>query len=508
VDIDLLTKVAGWLGFTYEIVEMTTNDTRTMNWDARVVEVANTSDLVVGEWYQTLVRTETVISFISGEGDASRILVAPAPSIDDPPFAETLWSFLRPFTAGVWGSIVALTVIWGCVIWFSERFKHEDYNDDEWGSMVSFSVYEIASLFVAIGGPQPVTRTGKVLTICLGFTVVVLTASYTANLASFLTIKAQKNSFISNLDDALNKGLKICVNPLDITLLKTLYPRSASNLFAVDGINTGTTLTAANGLYAQLGSSCDAIILDRSSNRVRASNLGAAHCNYVEVGDTLVPETTHWLTNHDSPCINRAFAHALTREIGTRQALFQKYSPVLTCDNADVGNHSQLNVNDLSGLFLANAAVLLLACGFKAGKRYFYGSSQPRDQAEDAEESATSTPLGEEKCRQKDPKDQLILLSHSKEMSIVNSIALLQDILSSQGQLNSVGPQAEGRPIDRRNDRQFDHPGSGTFSLGVVTEDLPEAEPAQPRHLSRCCGGGGGSFELGFENPPSPSLNL
>merc|ERR1711981_673475 len=102
-----------------------------------------------------------------------------------------MFTFLQPFTNGLWLAIVALSLVSGIVLYAVEynSTRSQDYAEaTHWSQGVAVSVYLAFALFTGTGGHAPATRGGRCLGVAMGFVFVVVLAAYTANLAAFLTV--------------------------------------------------------------------------------------------------------------------------------------------------------------------------------------------------------------------------------------------------------------------------------------------------------------------------------
>ena len=119
-----------------------------------------------------------------------------------------LFAYLKPFSTGLWLTILATTVYGGILICFLERRENEAFENRSLLSTLVLSVWFSVGTVVGYGADFHVqTAAGRMLTIGLYFLSLILVASYTANLASYLTTLKQKE-FISGLDDIKNKKIR------------------------------------------------------------------------------------------------------------------------------------------------------------------------------------------------------------------------------------------------------------------------------------------------------------
>ena len=108
---------------------------------------------------------------------------------------------LAPFKWELWGSIVAVIVLSGTEHYIVERKTSPESN-------LRASLFEYFAGFIWGGWDQPLSRTSAVYQLILGFMTLALVASYTANLAAFITVSAQPTPCISLTDRSARGPLR------------------------------------------------------------------------------------------------------------------------------------------------------------------------------------------------------------------------------------------------------------------------------------------------------------
>jgi hypothetical protein len=114
------------------------------------------------------------------------------------------------------------------------------------------------------GGPQnnPTSVPARLACIGFGWFLLILMASYTANLASILVVKSTMENVVSSLDDAIKQRLQICIMSPILPEMGAIYP----------GINFVSTDGAAAVLRAMNKKECDVGIL--AANDIRRAMSG------------------------------------------------------------------------------------------------------------------------------------------------------------------------------------------------------------------------------------------
>ncbi|CAM9569312.1 unnamed protein product, partial [Sphacelaria rigidula] len=105
-----------------------------------------------------------------------------------------LWKAFTPFEPGLWFALMVALLITMFLLWLFEGAKNDQFSHGNWGNRrrtvtrgLSRSVYVTASLMMSQLTHKPETLEGYLLTLGWMFASFVLAASYTAELASFLT---------------------------------------------------------------------------------------------------------------------------------------------------------------------------------------------------------------------------------------------------------------------------------------------------------------------------------
>jgi len=122
---------------------------------------------------------------------------------------------------------------------------------------------------------DPRSRAGKIIVLVFSFWAMIMTAAYTANLASHFISSNIIGNQLRNIDDAIALGYKICVwrgTPPE-TYLRKSYPKA--NLVLIDK-EYGEYESMKNG-------TCDvAVILDSSWRIAKIKSDIIGDCNQVE----------------------------------------------------------------------------------------------------------------------------------------------------------------------------------------------------------------------------------
>ncbi|CAF4021535.1 unnamed protein product [Adineta steineri] len=220
---DLISLLQTRLGFIPNIDIPSVNLTRNELMEA----VANgVYDILMGDLTVTAARRE-IVGFSSSIFDTSTIIIMR----DTPDVTIDLLSFLKPFSRNLWLLILGAMIFAGILICLFEREENEALKNRSIISLCTMGMWYCFGNLTGCGVDFNVTTAaGRLLTAGLYILSIVLLASYTANLASDLTLLKSK-PVISGIDDI--KSGKMPYNRLGIitgSSLEDYYLREISNV--------------------------------------------------------------------------------------------------------------------------------------------------------------------------------------------------------------------------------------------------------------------------------------
>ncbi|UJR11823.1 hypothetical protein I4U23_016003 [Adineta vaga] len=159
-------------------------------------------DLMIADTTTTATRRSSVDFSNSIFDNSLRLVICKSfnPSID-------LLSFLQPFSRNLWLLVLAACFYAGALIFLAERGNNEALRDRPFVSQLLMSIWYAFDNMFGYGVDFDVhTAAGRLVTAGLYILSMILVASYTANLASDLTISKTQN-IISGLDDLKNGNI-------------------------------------------------------------------------------------------------------------------------------------------------------------------------------------------------------------------------------------------------------------------------------------------------------------
>lgn len=152
---------------------------------------------------------------------------------------------LKPFDKMLWVVLIFCIILFGITNVMSSNARgdrakwHDSFRSIRWNTSTKFKRYKIGSktylegiimAFVEYFGNASEmnaesTISHKVLVFGFGFFILILTASYTANLASFLSAP-KVGDYVDDLDEAIKENKKICFEDMLEETILSNYPES------------------------------------------------------------------------------------------------------------------------------------------------------------------------------------------------------------------------------------------------------------------------------------------
>ncbi|CAF4029539.1 unnamed protein product [Rotaria sp. Silwood2] len=328
-------------------------------------------DIIVGDVTVTATRREKIGFSNSLFDNSLHIIMRKAPDID-----FDLFAFMKPFSLKLWllicGSMILVSILICLVERENNRLPRGMRKIDS--CAISFW-YAFGNLIGYAAGPfHAKTPAGRLLTAGLYILCLVLTASYTANLASDLTLSKSKN-FISGIDDIKNG--KIPFNRIGIrvgTAMEEYYLREISG-----GNRNYYPFKSLQEIYdSLLNNIIDASLLDAGAAEYITNNI---YCNLALIGEDFdkgafgIITPKQWLYGQDLDVNILSL-----RETGNLDNLRRKWFQVKKCSDSS-STSTAIEIESLVGLFLIFGIICILSLLLFAWKK----RNQPARIAEQAQ---------------------------------------------------------------------------------------------------------------------------
>ena len=264
-----------------------------------------------------------------------------------------LLSFLKPFSRSLWYLLFGACLIAGLLLCLVERRDNVALRNRSIISQLAMSIWYSFGNIVGFGvefGAS--TAAGRVITVGLYILGLILVASYTANLASDLTISKSKN-MISGVNDL--KGGKIPYDRIGIlsgTAWEDFYLREISG-----GTRNYHRVKSHQELYESLlDGTIDAAFIDTGVGEYVTNNI---YCNLTLVSEGFdkgvfgIVRPKEWLYAQDLDV-----AILSLREEGTLDQLRQKWFQVKNCPDSTQMS-TAVGIDARAGLFLTFGLIIV-----------------------------------------------------------------------------------------------------------------------------------------------------
>ncbi|CAF4233587.1 unnamed protein product [Rotaria sp. Silwood2] len=356
---DLIDILQIRMGFIPHFIYPPANQT----YDGLVEAVANSvCDVAIGDITVTARRREIVDFSTSIFDNAIRIIVRQTATVN-----VDLLSYLKPFSLNLWLTLLVCTVYAAVLLCVLERHDNEALQNRSIMSSSAMSMWYSIGTIMGYGADFHVqTAAGRLLSIGLYLLSLVLVATYTANLASDLTISKSKD-FISGIDDIKN-------GKLPFSRIGILIESSQEDYYLHEisgGVRNYYPLKTQDELYSSLlNNLIDASILDIGAVEYFTNNI---YCNLTLVGATFAPSSygiayhKQWLYGKDLDVIILSL-----RESGVLDDLKKKWFEKSICQDLALSHVStSINIEAMSGLFFTFGIISILSLVLFIWKKRF-----------------------------------------------------------------------------------------------------------------------------------------
>eukprot|EP00418_Pyrodinium_bahamense_P021237 CAMPEP_0179106338 /NCGR_PEP_ID=MMETSP0796-20121207/49437_1 /TAXON_ID=73915 /ORGANISM="Pyrodinium bahamense, Strain pbaha01" /LENGTH=456 /DNA_ID=CAMNT_0020804363 /DNA_START=12 /DNA_END=1382 /DNA_ORIENTATION=+ len=276
--------------------------------------------------------------------------------------ASTNWfKFASPLSIGLWMAFIATSIFTSILYQWVEKVRATP----ERKYPVTDIIYRGFAAFTGSASFEPRTRGGKLMTLTYTFFILVLVASYTANLAAVLVSK-QKESSCHNFHECTHPGTKTSVCLLGASAVEEeivrRYPyldttsRLVRSEYPVNDMQAGKC-----DIAIEPKTDHDFALLDKRIN---------PKCNLYSIGSKpVVTMTGGWFVKvrHSEKCTNvlRDALGAILTQLGNDGFIEKSYyrmmheSTTATCgDRADKEEEVSLPVDCMLGFFVIHGAAV------------------------------------------------------------------------------------------------------------------------------------------------------
>ncbi|CAF1370273.1 unnamed protein product [Rotaria sordida] len=315
-------------------------------------------DIAIGDVTVTSARSEYVEFSIAIFDNSLRIIMRTTSNVK-----TDLFSFLKPFSRNLWLLFVGTIIYAGILICIMERKDNEVLENRSILNQIVMSIWYSFGNIVGFGVDFEIaTAAGRLLTAGLYILGLILVASYTANLASDLTI-AKSNNIISGIDDIKNG--KIPSNRIGI------LANSAEEDYYLTQISNGVRNFYPLKTYDEIYRSLLEGIIDTSipDNGILEYATNNIYCNLTLIGNDFdkssygIVMPQHWSYAQDLD-----MNILQLKEGDDLENLRQKWFEMQLCPDSS-GTSTDIGIEAASGLFLVFGVISILSLLLFAWKK-------------------------------------------------------------------------------------------------------------------------------------------
>ncbi|UJR11077.1 hypothetical protein I4U23_015259 [Adineta vaga] len=350
--LDLIEYLRDKMGFVADVQLAPPNTSYT----GLVLAVANGDyDIAIGDITVTSARREIVAFSNSISDNSMRILMRKTPAIQ-----VDLLSYLKPFSRNLWLLLLGATIFASIILCVIERPDNAALQNRSIISSGAMILWFSFGTIVGYGADfHAQTAAGRLVSAGLYILSLVLVASYTANLASELTILKTKD-LIDGMDDLKNG--KIPYNRIGIrigTAGEDYYLREISG-----GSRNFYPLKSRQEMYdSLLAGIIDVSFMDIGTAEYVTNNI---YCNLTLVGEDFDKSTFGIVTPKEWLYAKDLDVNILSlRETGILDNLKKKWFQTKACPQTSEIS-TALGLESLSGLFLTFGVICVLSIGLYA----------------------------------------------------------------------------------------------------------------------------------------------
>ncbi|CAF4372499.1 unnamed protein product [Rotaria sp. Silwood2] len=319
----------------------------------QLVETVNKgiNDIVIGDITVNSKRRK-LVGFSNAISETStRLITRNTPYVN-----VDLFGCSKPFTVKLWILIFATCIASGILMCIVERKDNESLTDRSVSSQLALSMWYAFANMVGYGADFAASNAaGRLLTSGLYILSLIIVASYTANLASDLTL-AKSQFVISGIGDL--KSGKVPPSRIGVrvgTVAEAYYLSHISR-----GNKNFYPLTTRQNLYDNLlAGNIDVSFTDEAVGIYVTNNV---YCNLTLVGDNFdtgifaIVTPKNWLYAQDLDV-----TLLLLKETGYIDDLRQKWFEVRNCPDADTTRSTAMSIEAVGGLFIIYAVIYILS---------------------------------------------------------------------------------------------------------------------------------------------------
>jgi len=207
---DILDDLAQRAGFTWRqsFAVMEPPEVLNITWTNMLLWGVETYDIGINWWDLSVERMEKGVAYIEPWFDGSIVLIDRMETLENTNVVN-LWNWTRPFEGSVW-ILAIFTILVSAVI-----YQFLEYMDDECHERTRYQWFSDNLYLSSLNFTQnfeyaPNSASARLFAVSMGIWAMVMTATYTANLASLFVEAQSSTEIIDSIDLAIANNVPIC----------------------------------------------------------------------------------------------------------------------------------------------------------------------------------------------------------------------------------------------------------------------------------------------------------
>eukprot|EP00904_Undaria_pinnatifida_P014241 jgi/Undpi1/9948/HiC_scaffold_28.g12402.m1 len=393
IALDLMQELSDRLGFTYNIAVANSS----VSPDSVVASVAEGKFDIVASWITITAARMDIVSFSYPYYSSGVSFVYRVEIVDE----VSWWKMFQPFEASLWFAVFVATSVVFVLLWVFDGGKNELFitratpdsaNRRQLVKGMGMSTYVTGALLMGQMAHEPYTFEGYILSLGWIFASFILAASFTAELASFLSAEEEtvlafgiddlRDGSVSHSQVALWQGTTLQAF-YEEEIMRCYSETQCSEDFVGDSPVPCYTLNECFALVEN--GTCKATLVDSATAEYRVAN---DFCGLDILPDTFNAEQYGLVLPKDSPYLEEFMqAMLVLQEDGTLAAINEPYFDSSRCAYLEAYEEASsasqnLTLVDMGGVFLVlgifvSVSTLLWVFrrfpSAKTGRKWFFG---------------------------------------------------------------------------------------------------------------------------------------
>ncbi|KAL8130666.1 hypothetical protein V2J09_019821 [Rumex salicifolius] len=162
-------------------------------------------DAVVGD-VTIIANRSAFVDFALPYMESDVLMVVPA--VKDSKEGSRIWAFLHPLSWKLWVTSLCFFLLIAVVVWVVEYEINQEFREESWWGQIGLCLYYSFSTMVFSNKEVPKSNMVRLVMVFWIFTLLLITQSYTASLASLLTVEKLEPAY-KDVNELVRTGKKV-----------------------------------------------------------------------------------------------------------------------------------------------------------------------------------------------------------------------------------------------------------------------------------------------------------